>query len=61
MAEHLSSQPTRQFLRERKPSASGELQLIKSYCLICSGFVAASPNPEVIKIVERLHPCVKSR
>ena len=32
-------------------------ELISSYCSLCGDLVAASPNPEILKILERLHDC----
>ena len=32
-------------------------ELISSYCSLCGDLVAASPSPEILKILERLHDC----
>jgi hypothetical protein len=32
-------------------------ELVGSYCSLCGKLVAASPNPEILTILERLHEC----
>ena len=32
-------------------------ELVGSFCLLCGKLVAASPNPETLVILERLHEC----
>lgn len=36
-------------------------ELISSYCSLCGELVAASPNPEILTILERLHDCPQMR
>lgn len=32
-------------------------ELVASYCLLCGELVAASPNIEILAIIEQLHEC----
>jgi hypothetical protein len=32
-------------------------KLIESYCPACGVLIAASPRPEVLRILERIHAC----
>jgi len=36
-------------------------ELVGSFCLLCGKLVAASPNTNILAILERLHDCPPSR
>ncbi len=40
---------------------SEQSELVGSFCLLCGKLVAASPNPEILTILEQLHECPQTQ
>jgi hypothetical protein len=45
------------FGRGRGERRLGARKVLKSYCPVCGGFIAASTSRELMRIVERAHGC----